>query len=74
MRVSEERIEELRRLYKEAYGKDVSVEEAHTYSIELNYGNHGAIRGCALLPSGAVTRKELTVTSFERRQSESPAK
>jgi hypothetical protein len=35
MRVSEERVEELRRLYEEAYGKDVSVEEAHDMALRL---------------------------------------
>jgi aldehyde:ferredoxin oxidoreductase len=35
MRVSEERIEELRRLYKEAYGQELSEEEARDMALRL---------------------------------------
>jgi hypothetical protein len=35
MRVSEERIEELRRLYKDAHGKDLSREEARDMALRL---------------------------------------
>jgi len=35
MRISDKRAEELRRLYKEAYGKDISVEEARDMGRRL---------------------------------------
>jgi len=35
MRVSKDRIEELRRLYKDAYGQDLSEEEARDLALRL---------------------------------------